>query len=106
MTTARSARAWMVEALGEAAVPSHFAAISTNLKAVADFGIEESRIFGFWDWVGGRYSVWSAIGLPAMIAVGPARFHHFLEGASELDEHFRSAPLPVNLSAMIGRAQV
>src|SRR3546814_14128380 len=83
MTNARSARAWMVEALGEAAVPRHFAAISTNLKAVADFGIEESRIFGFWDWVGGRYSVWSAIGLPVMIAVGQARFHEFLTGRSE-----------------------
>ncbi len=102
MTNARSARAWLVKALGEAAVSSHFAAISTNLEAVADFGISESRIFGFWDWVGGRYSVWSAIGLPVMIAIGPARFGEFLKGAFEMDEHFRSAPLAANLPVVLG----
>jgi glucose-6-phosphate isomerase len=102
MTNARSARAWLVEALGEAAVTHHFAAISTNLSKVADFGIAEDRIFGFWDWVGGRYSVWSAIGLPVMIAVGPARFHEFLEGAHEMDEHFRSAPLAANMPVILG----
>src|SRR3546814_15322236 len=73
MTNARSERAWLVAALGEAAVASHFAAVPTNLEAVAAFGIAESRIFGFWDWVGGRYSVWSGIGLPVLIAIGPAR---------------------------------
>ncbi len=102
MTNARSARAWLVKALGEAAVADHFAAISTNLEAVAGFGISESRIFGFWDWVGGRYSVWSAIGLPVMIAIGPARFAEFLKGAFEMDEHFRSAPLAANLPVVLG----
>jgi len=102
MTNARSARAWLVEALGEAAVADHFAAISTNLAKVADFGIAESRIFGFWDWVGGRYSVWCAIGLPVMIAIGPARFGEFLDGAHEMDEHFRSAPLAANLPVILG----
>jgi glucose-6-phosphate isomerase len=101
MTNARSARAWLVKALGEAAVSNHFAAISTNLEAVAGFGISESRIFGFWDWVGGRYSVWSAIGLPVMIAIGPARFAEFLKGAFEMDEHFRSAPLAANLPVVL-----
>ncbi|WP_193369096.1 glucose-6-phosphate isomerase [Pelagibius marinus] len=101
MTNARSARAWLVKALGEAAVSDHFAAISTNLEAVAGFGISESRIFGFWDWVGGRYSVWSAIGLPVMIAIGPARFGEFLKGAFEIDEHFRSAPLAANLPVVL-----
>lgn len=102
MTNARSARAWLVAALGEAAVASHFAAVSTNLEAVAEFGIAESRIFGFWDWVGGRYSVWCAIGLPVMIAIGPARFGEFLAGGHEMDEHFRSAPLAANLPVILG----
>src|SRR3546814_1908073 len=102
MTNARSARAWLVAALGEAAVASHFAAVSTNLTAVAEFGIAESRIFGFWDWVGGRYSGWCAIGLPVMIAIGAARFGEFLDGAFEMDEHFRSAPLAVNLPIILG----
>jgi glucose-6-phosphate isomerase len=101
MTNARSARSWLVEALGEAAVADHFAAISTNLAKVAEFGIAESRIFGFWDWVGGRYSVWCAIGLPVMIAIGPARFGEFLDGAHEMDEHFRSAPLAANLPVIL-----
>ncbi|MEO3430400.1 glucose-6-phosphate isomerase [Pelagibius sp. CAU 1746] len=101
MTNARSARAWLVEALGEAAVADHFAAVSTNLEAVAEFGISENRIFGFWDWVGGRYSVWSAIGLPVMISIGPARFGEFLKGAFEMDEHFRSAPLAANLPVVL-----
>ena len=101
MTNARSARAWLVAALGEAAVGAHFAAISTNLEAVAAFGIGAERTFGFWDWVGGRYSVWSAIGLPVMIAIGPARFGEFLQGAFEIDEHFRTAPLADNLPAIL-----
>jgi glucose-6-phosphate isomerase len=101
MTNARSARAWLVQALGEAAVAQHFAAVSTALEKVAAFGIAEDRIFGFWDWVGGRYSVWSAIGLPVMIAIGPQRFTEFLEGAHEMDEHFRTAPLAANLPVLM-----
>ncbi|MEQ9609175.1 MAG: glucose-6-phosphate isomerase, partial [Kiloniellaceae bacterium] len=101
MTNARSARAWLVAALGEEAVASHFAAVSTALDKVAAFGIAEDRIFGFWDWVGGRYSVWSAIGLPVMIAIGPKRFEEFLQGGFEMDEHFRSAPLSANLPVIL-----
>ncbi len=101
MTNARSARTWLVAALGEAAVQQHFAAISTNLEAVAAFGIDPARAFGFWDWVGGRYSVWSAIGLPVMIAVGPAQFAEFLQGAHHMDEHFRSAPLAENMPVIL-----
>ena len=101
MTNANSARAWLVQALGEAAVKNHFAAISTALDKVAAFGIAEDRIFGFWDWVGGRYSVWSAIGLPVMIAIGPKRFGEFLQGGFEMDEHFRSAPLSANLPVIL-----
>ncbi len=101
MTNAHSARAWLVAALGEAAVSAHFAAISTNLEAVAAFGIDPARAFGFWDWVGGRYSVWSAIGLPVMIAIGPARFTEFLQGAHEMDNHFRSAPLGENMPVIL-----
>lgn len=101
MTNAHSARGWLVSALGEAAVSAHFAAISTNLEAVAAFGIDPARAFGFWDWVGGRYSVWSAIGLPVMIAVGPERFKEFLQGAHEMDNHFRSAPLRQNMPVIL-----
>jgi glucose-6-phosphate isomerase len=101
LTNARSARAWLVAALGEDAVGAHFAAISTNLQAVADFGIRGDRVFGFWDWVGGRYSVWSAVGLPVMIAIGPARFGEFLQGAFEMDEHFRTASLESNLPVVL-----
>jgi len=102
MTNACSARAWLVGALGDEAVADHFAAISTNLEAVAAFGISEERIFGFWDWVGGRYSVWSAIGLPVMIAIGSRRFADFLQGAFEMDEHFRWSPLASNMPVILG----
>jgi glucose-6-phosphate isomerase len=105
MTNARSARAWINRALGEAAVCHHFAAISTKLDLVKGFGIEEARIFGFWDWVGGRYSVWSSIGLPLMLAIGPANFNDFLQGAYDVDVHFRQAELSANipvLMALIG----
>lgn len=81
MTNAQTARKWVADTLGEAAVGAHFAAVSTALDKVAAFGIPEDRVFGFWDWVGGRYSVWSAIGLPVMIAVGPDNFRKFLAGA-------------------------
>jgi glucose-6-phosphate isomerase len=102
MTNAATARRWIADALGEAAVASHFAAVSTALDKVGAFGIAPDRIFGFWDWVGGRYSVWSAIGLPVMIAIGPAHFRAFLDGAHALDEHFRNAPIEHNLPVLLG----
>ncbi|WP_244607300.1 glucose-6-phosphate isomerase [Bosea sp. CS1GBMeth4] len=102
MTNAATARRWIAGALGEAAVGRHFAAVSTALDKVAAFGIAPDRIFGFWDWVGGRYSVWSAIGLPVMIAVGSENFRAFLAGAHAMDEHFRSAPLARNLPVLLG----
>ena len=85
MTNAASARAWIAGALGEAAVGDHFAAVSTQLDKVAQFGIAAERVFGFWDWVGGRYSIWSSIGLPLAIAIGPERFEEFLRGGYEVD---------------------
>ncbi|TGP51129.1 glucose-6-phosphate isomerase [bacterium M00.F.Ca.ET.230.01.1.1] len=102
MTNAQTARDWVQKALGKEAVGKHFAAVSTALDLVAKFGIEQDRVFGFWDWVGGRYSVWSAIGLPVMISIGPRNFRAFLDGAHEMDEHFRSAPLQKNLPALLG----
>ena len=102
MTNAATARAWLSAALGEAAVADHFAAVSTALDKVAAFGIREDRIFGFWDWVGGRYSLWSAIGLPVMIAIGADNFEDMLAGAHALDEHFRTAPLQGNLPMLLG----
>lgn len=102
MTNAETARKWVEKALGKEAIGKHFAAVSTALDLVAKFGIASDRVFGFWDWVGGRYSVWSAIGLPVMIAIGPRNFRAFLDGAHEMDEHFRSAPLQKNLPALLG----
>jgi glucose-6-phosphate isomerase len=102
MTNADTARRWVIKALGEKAVGAHFAAISTALDKVAAFGIAPDRVFGFWDWVGGRYSIWSAIGLPLMLAVGPKAFGEFLDGAHAMDEHFREAPLAKNLPVMLG----
>ena len=102
MTNARTARKWVAEKLGEAAVGAHFAAISTAIDKVKAFGISETRIFGFWDWVGGRYSIWSAIGLPLMIAIGPKNFGRFLDGGHAMDEHFRNAPLLENLPMLMG----
>lgn len=102
MTNAETARGWVEKALGKEAVGKHFAAVSTALDLVAKFGIAPDRVFGFWDWVGGRYSVWGAIGLPVMIAIGPKDFRAFLEGAHEMDEHFRTAPLARNLPALMG----
>jgi glucose-6-phosphate isomerase len=104
MTNAASARAWIVAALGEAAVGDHFAAVSTALDKVAAFGIGAERVFGFWDWVGGRYSVWSAVGLPLMIAVGPENFRAFLAGAHAMDRHFVEAPPEANLPVLLGLA--
>jgi len=102
MTNAETARKWVQKALGKDAVGKHFAAVSTALDLVAKFGIESDRVFGFWDWVGGRYSVWGAIGLPVMIAVGPKNFRAFLNGAHEMDEHFRTAPMAGNLPVLLG----
>ena len=101
MTNAQTARKWIAGALGEDAVGDHFAAGSTALDKVAAFGIDESRVFGFWDWVGGRYSVWSAIGLPLMIAIGPDAFTDFLSGAHAMDTHFAETPLEHNLPVLM-----
>jgi glucose-6-phosphate isomerase len=102
MTNARSARQWIAAALGEAAVGSHLVALSSSIEKATDFGIERDRIFGFWDWVGGRYSIWSSIGLPLMIAIGEGHFRDFLAGAHAMDEHFHSAPLRMNLPVLLG----
>ncbi|HMN86906.1 MAG TPA: glucose-6-phosphate isomerase, partial [Bauldia sp.] len=101
MTNAATARRWIVAALGEEKVGAHFAAMSTALDKVSAFGIGEDRTFGFWDWVGGRYSIWSAIGLPLMIAIGPARFREFLAGGRAMDDHFKSSPLAQNLPVIL-----
>ena len=103
LTNAHSARDWVVGQLGdEAAVAKHFVAVSTNAERVADFGIDTANMFGFWDWVGGRYSMDSAIGLSTMLAIGPAGFADLLAGFHEMDEHFRDAPLEKNLPALMG----
>jgi glucose-6-phosphate isomerase len=105
LTNARTARAWLVDALGEQAVADHFVAVSTHAGRVAEFGIDTANMFGFWDWVGGRYSVDSAIGLSLMLAIGPDHFREFLEGFHVVDEHFRSAPLDRNapvIMALLG----
>jgi glucose-6-phosphate isomerase len=106
MTNAASARAWIAGALGEAAVSDHFAAVSTQLEKVAQFGIGAERVFGFWDWVGGRYSLWSSIGLPLAIAIGPDQFEEFLRGGYEIDRHFRDAPILRNIPMLMGLLSV
>jgi glucose-6-phosphate isomerase len=103
MINAASARAWLVAALGdERAVAYHFVAVSTNEAEVRRFGIDPAAMFGFWDWVGGRYSMDSAIGLSTLIAIGPDGFRELLSGFREMDEHFRTAPLDRNLPALVG----
>jgi glucose-6-phosphate isomerase len=104
MTNARSARDWLVQGLGgqDAAVARHFVAVSTNAAKVAEFGIDTANMFGFWDWVGGRYSMDSAIGLSTMLAIGPENFRSMLEGFHEMDEHFRTAPFEKNLPVLMG----
>jgi glucose-6-phosphate isomerase len=98
LMNARSARAWLVERLGsEAAVPKHFVAVSTATEEVRKFGIDTNNMFAFWDWVGGRYSLWSAIGLPIALVVGMDRFEEILAGGHEMDEHFRTTPLERNV---------
>lgn len=106
MANATAARRWLVQALGEAAVEQHFAAVSSNLAEVRKFGISAARTFGFWDWVGGRYSLWSAIGLPIALAIGSQRFLELLGGAHAMDEHFRTAPLEKNLPVLMGLLSV
>ena len=104
-SNALAARAWLQAKLGTAAVPSHFAAVSVNAKAMDEFGVHPDYRFAMWDWVGGRYSIWSSIGVALAIAIGPEHFEAFLGGAAEMDQHFQSAPwaqnLPV-LAAMLG----
>ncbi|USC14999.1 glucose-6-phosphate isomerase [Rhodococcus sp. 11-3] len=102
LTNATAARRWLVAALGEDAVAAHFVAVSTNASKVAEFGIDPANMFGFWDWVGGRYSVGSAIGLAVMCAIGPVRFAEFLAGMHTVDEHFATAPLEANAPVLLG----
>ena len=103
LTNATSARDWLVGKLGdEAAVARHFVAVSTNAERVSQFGIDTANMFGFWDWVGGRYSMDSAIGLSTLIAIGPANFRAMLAGFREMDEHFANAPLAANLPVLMG----
>jgi glucose-6-phosphate isomerase len=101
IANATTARAWLVDALGEDAVAKHFAALSTNGNAVAAFGIDVANMFGFWDWVGGRYSLWSAIGLPIAIAIGFDNFRALLAGGRAMDDHFRTAPLATNMPVIL-----
>jgi glucose-6-phosphate isomerase len=102
LANARSARTWLTDELGPDAVGRHFVAVSTNADAVAEFGIDTSNMFQFWDWVGGRYSLWSAVGLSLMLAIGPEAFDELLAGAHEVDEHLRAAPLERNLPVLMG----
>ncbi|GAA3152105.1 glucose-6-phosphate isomerase [Nonomuraea salmonea] len=101
LTNARVARRWLVEALGEEAVAKHFVAVSTNAAKVEEFGIDTANMFGFWDWVGGRYSYDGAIGLSLMIAIGPERFREMLDGFHTIDEHFRTAPFKANMPVLM-----
>ena len=102
MTNAKTALTWMKDAVGEQNVSEHFAAISTALEKTKDFGIKDNRVFGYWDWVGGRYSIWSSIGLGVMIAIGTKNFAEFLDGAYEMDQHFKNAPLEENMPVLLG----
>jgi len=102
LTNATAARRWLTDALGDAAVSKHFVAVSTNKRLVDDFGIDTANMFGFWDWVGGRYSVDSAIGLSVMAAIGRERFADFLAGFHLVDEHFKNTPLEANAPVLLG----
>jgi len=101
MTNAHTARRWLVQHAGEAAISRHFVACSTNRAEIERFGIDAANMFEFWDWVGGRYSLWSAVGLPILISVGPERFDELLAGARAMDQHFVSAPLERNLPVLL-----
>lgn len=102
ITNATEARRWLVAALGDGAVAQHFVAVTTNTEKAAEFGIERVNMFGFWEWVGGRFSICSAIGLPLMISIGPEEFHDFLDGMHTIDNHFRTSPFPVNAPVIMG----
>jgi glucose-6-phosphate isomerase len=102
LTNARTARAWILQRLGAKRLPQHFAAVSVNAKAMDEFGVHPDYRFAMWDWVGGRYSVWSAIGVSLAIAIGRAGFEAFLSGGREVDEHFRAAPWHENLPLLAG----
>jgi glucose-6-phosphate isomerase len=102
MMNANTARAWFLQHAPEEALAKHFVAVSTNVEAIKTFGIDPANMFPFWDWVGGRYSVWSAIGLPVALAVGFGYFSDFLAGAHAMDEHFRTAPIEQNLPMILG----
>ncbi len=102
LTNAGQARSWLTAALGDDAVSKHFVAVSTNAEKVAEFGIDTANMFGFWDWVGGRYSVDSAIGLSLALSIGPAGFRQFLDGFHTIDRHFLEAPLHINAPVVMG----
>ncbi len=102
LVNARSARAWLVNQLGEAAVAKHFVAVATNLAETTQFGINPDNVFEFWDWVGGRYSLWSAIGLPIALYIGMDNFERLLAGAHAMDQHFRETPLEKNMPVILG----
>jgi glucose-6-phosphate isomerase len=102
MMNAQTARTWFLQSASEEALAKHFVAVSTNVEAIKTFGIDPQNMFPFWDWVGGRYSVWSAIGLPVALCVGFGYFSDFLAGAHAMDEHFRSAPIEQNLPMILG----
>ncbi len=102
MLNANTARRWLVEQLGESALPRHLLAVSTNLKATAAFGVPDANVFGFWDWVGGRYSLWSAVGLSIALALGMEQFDALRAGAAALDKHFQEAPPERNLPMLLG----
>jgi glucose-6-phosphate isomerase len=102
LANAHTARDWITGALGDDATPKHFVAVSTNADEVAEFGIDTANMFGFWDWVGGRYSVDSAVGLSTMVGIGPDHFDELLAGFREMDDHFREAPLEQNMPALMG----
>jgi glucose-6-phosphate isomerase len=108
LANAQEARRWLIEGLGgdEKAVARHFVAVSTNAEKVAEFGIDTDNMFGFWDWVGGRYSFTSAIGLSLMVAIGPEHYREMLDGFHTMDEHFRTAPWEANLPALLGLISV
>ncbi len=106
MTNAQTAREWFLKGRTEHDIARHFVAVSTNAKAVSAFGIDTANMFGFWDWVGGRFSLWSAIGMPIALAIGAGNFETLLQGAFEMDEHFRTAPLERNLPVLMGLLDV
>ena len=101
MLNAQNAKKWLSNSLGELATPAHFAALSANKRAAQDFGIPADRIFTFWEWVGGRYSIWSSVGLPLLIAIGTKHFGDFLSGAQKIDQHFLKAPLDRNIPVIM-----